>query len=54
MILILGETSYSLHIATVRETAGYDYLLSVATNHGKALATKKVNPLSVIGRRNQS
>ena len=47
MILIFGGTSDSLHIATVLESVGYDYLLSVATAYGKILATKKVNPLSI-------
>ena len=43
MILIFGGTSDSLNIAKALEEAGYDYVLSVATTYGKALATKKVN-----------
>lgn len=45
MILIFGGTSDSLNIAEALEAAGYDYLLSVATTYGKALATKKVSEL---------
>lgn len=45
MILIFGGTSDSLKLTEVLEKEGYDYLLSVATTFGKALATKKVSEL---------
>lgn len=48
MILIFGGTSDSLNIATALEKLGYDYLLSVATTYGKALATKKVSELHTL------
>ena len=53
MILIFGGTSDSLNIIAALEAAGYDYVLSVATTYGKALATEKVNKLSIADQAKQ-